>query len=130
VTEDVVKLQFRHVARPAAIGRARQDVEDALASNDVDARTSEDAMLLVSELVTNAVRHARTGRFEVRLQVRPERLRIEVQDDGLGFEPRVAPSRDGTGGYGLLLVDRVADRWGVARDARGVIWLELDRPGH
>ena len=125
----VVELHFRHHARPAAIGRARHEVEDALARSDVDGRTAGDLMLLVSELVTNAVRHARSDRFEVRLDVRPDMLRLEVHDEGSGFDPRIAPSDDGTGGYGLFIVDRLADRWGVERDEGGVIWLELDRPG-
>ena len=123
----VVELRIRHAARPAAIGRARNEVEDALSRADVDARTSGDLMLLVSELVTNAVRHARSDRFEVRLDVGPDRLRLEVHDEGAGFEPRIAPPDGGTGGYGLFIVDRLASRWGVERDDGGVIWLELDR---
>jgi anti-sigma regulatory factor (Ser/Thr protein kinase) len=122
-----VELQFSHPARPAAIGRARRDVEDALAASGIDGRTAGDLLLLVSELVTNAVRHARTERFEVRLAVGPDAVRLEVHDDGAGFEPRIRPSQDGGGGYGLFIVDRIADRWGVARDGRGAIWLELDR---
>jgi len=127
MTPQVAELHFRHPARPAAIGRARHDVEDALTQTDLDPRTSGDLMLLVSELVTNAVRHARSDRFEVRLEVSPETLRLEVHDEGAGFEPEIAPSDDGTGGYGLFIVDRLADRWGVEREAGGVIWLELDR---
>ena len=127
MTPHVVELRFRHPARPAAIGRARHEVEDALAQAEVDRRTSGDLMLLVSELVTNAVRHARSDRFEVRLDVAPEKLRLEVHDEGSGFVPEIAPSDDGSGGYGLFIVDRLADRWGVERDAGGVIWLELDR---
>ena len=122
-----VEQQFTHGARPAAIGRARHDVEDALAAADVDSRTAGDLLLLVSELVTNAVRHAGTERFEVRLDVSPERVRVEVHDDGEGFEPRIAPRSDGGGGYGLFIVDRIADRWGVERDGGGLIWLEVDR---
>ncbi len=123
----VVELHFRHLARPAAIGRARREVEDALAEARVDPRTSGDLMLLVSELVTNAVRHAGSDEFEVRLAVAPDKLRLEVQDEGEGFDPRIAPSDDGSGGYGLFIVDRLADRWGVERDEGGVIWVELDR---
>jgi anti-sigma regulatory factor (Ser/Thr protein kinase) len=123
----VVELQFKHAARPAAIGRARHDVEDALSAAEVDHQTSGDLMLLVSELVTNAVRHAQGDEFEVRLEVTPQRLRLEVHDNGGGFHPRIQPSEDGTGGYGLYIVDRLADRWGVERDDGGVIWLELDR---
>ena len=126
MTPQVLELCFRHAARPAAIGRARHDVEDALELAGVDRRTAGDVLLLVSELVTNAVRHARGAEFEVRLEVRPDALRVEVHDEGSGFVPRIAPSEDGTGGYGLYIVEKLADRWGVERDP-GVIWLELDR---
>ncbi|HEV2999919.1 MAG TPA: ATP-binding protein [Solirubrobacteraceae bacterium] len=127
MTPQVLELRFRHHARPAAIGRARHDVEDALAVAGVDRRTSGDLMLVVSELVTNAVRHARGERFEVRLDIRPDALRLEVHDEGGGFDPRIAPSADGTGGYGLYIVDRLADRWGVESAGGSVIWLEVDR---
>jgi anti-sigma regulatory factor (Ser/Thr protein kinase) len=127
MTPQVVELCFRHAARPAAIGRARHEVEDALARTGIDPRTSDDLMLLVSELVTNAVRHARSESFEVRLDLSPQRLRLEVHDEGAGFVPEIAPSDDGRGGYGLFIVDRLADRWGVECDDGGVIWLELDR---
>jgi anti-sigma regulatory factor (Ser/Thr protein kinase) len=126
MTPQVLELRFRHSARPAAIGRARHDVEDALLDAEVDRRTTGDVMLLASELVTNAVRHAHGAEFEVRLEVRPEVLRLEVHDEGAGFVPKIAPSDDGTGGYGLYLVEKLADRWGVEREP-GVIWLEVDR---
>ena len=122
-----VELRFRHASRPTAIGRARHALEEALAGTEVDSGTSGDLTLLVSELVTNAVRHARGDRFEVRLEVRPDVVRLEVHDEGDGFEPEIAPSDDGSGGYGLYIVDRLADRWGVERDAGGVTWVELDR---
>ena len=127
MTKHVVELRFRHASRPTAIGRARHEVEDALTAAELDPSTSGDLMLLVSELVTNAVRHARGEVFEVRIAVDPDVLRLEVHDDGAGFEPEIAPYDDGTGGYGLFIVDQLADRWGVERDAGGVIWLELDR---
>ncbi|HEX8085291.1 MAG TPA: ATP-binding protein [Solirubrobacteraceae bacterium] len=127
MTTHVVELRFRHASRPAAIGRARHEVEDVLTAADLDPRTSGDLMLLVSELVTNAVRHARGDEFEVRLDVRPDLLRLEVHDAGEGFDPQISPSDDGSGGYGLFIVDRLADRWGVERDPHGVIWVELDR---
>ena len=127
MAKHVVELRFRHTARPAAIGRARRDVEEAVAGTDLTGRAAGDLMLLVSELVTNAVRHARGEEFEVRLELAPGVLRLEVHDDGGGFEPEIAPSGDGSGGYGLFIVDRLADRWGVERDPHGVIWLELDR---
>jgi anti-sigma regulatory factor (Ser/Thr protein kinase) len=127
MTADHVELHFRHATRPSAIRAARQDVRSALSTSHVEGSVAGDLMLLVSELVTNAVRHARGEAFEVRLDVRPERLRLEVRDEGAGFAPRVSPREDGTGGYGLFIVDQLADRWGVERDEQGVVWLELDR---
>lgn len=122
-----LEQQFSHGARPTAIGRARHDVKDALASAEIDDRTAGDLLLLVSELVTNAVRHAESESFEVRLAVSPERVRLEVRDQGAGFQPKVAPREDGGGGYGLVIVERIADRWGVEHDDGGLIWLEVDR---
>jgi serine/threonine-protein kinase RsbW len=127
VPTDVIQLCFRHAARPAAIARARHDVQDALAPR-VTAEALGDVMLIVSELVTNAVRHANTEEFEIKIDLHGGGLRIEVHDDGGGFVPKIAPSEDGQGGYGLYIVDRLADRWGVERGRNGVIWLELD-PG-
>ena len=103
-------------------------MEDALAP-EITAQGLGDVMLLVSELVANAVRHAETESFEIRVDLKPQGLRIEVHDHGGGFVPEIAPSDNGTGGYGLYIVDRLADRWGVDRGADGVIWLELDRGG-
>jgi anti-sigma regulatory factor (Ser/Thr protein kinase) len=127
MSTDVHELSFRHAADPPSISRARHEIESALSNALVDASAVGDVMLLVSELATNAVRHTETDEFEVRLRVLPDRLRIEVWDDGDGFEPVVAPSDDGSGGYGLFLLDRIADRWGVEHDPHTAIWLEVDR---
>jgi len=127
MSTEKIEQQFSHGARPPAIRRARHDVEDALASAEIDPGTAGDLLLLVSELVTNAVRHAETESFEVRLAVSPDRVRLEVRDDGTGFDPQIAPNSEGGGGYGLFIVDRIADRWGVEKDGGGLIWLEVDR---
>jgi anti-sigma regulatory factor (Ser/Thr protein kinase) len=127
---NVVELQIRHAARPTAIGRARRDVEDALSSTDVEPRVSGDLMLLVSELVTNAVRHAGTGEdATVVLEAvsSPHGLRISVTDPGPGFEPQRPPApRPQGGGAGLVLVDRLASRWAVEPGPPTVVWFELD----
>jgi anti-sigma regulatory factor (Ser/Thr protein kinase) len=87
------------------------------------------ARLLVSELVTNAVRHGR-GRIMLRAQLFELRLVVEVLDEGRGFE-RVRRERDfqtpGVGGWGLTVVDAESSRWGVGRE-RSHVWFELDRP--
>jgi anti-sigma regulatory factor (Ser/Thr protein kinase) len=86
-----------------------------------------DVRLLVSELVTNAVRHA--GGEVVRLVVALERgvLRVEVHDPGEGFELEQAPSDPlRASGWGLVLVAELADRWGVDQNPRTRVWFEMD----
>lgn len=92
----------------------------------------ENAALLTSEVVTNSVRHAgdstRDG-IGMELVLSDDRLRVSVTDDGPGFEPELdgALLDQDTGGWGLVLVDRIADRWGVIRNQPNVVWFELDR---
>ena len=86
---------------------------------------------LACELVANAVNHdghRAKARVGLLLGASPDCLRVEVRDDGPGFErPRSpSPHRDG-GGFGLLLVDQIATRWGVADDDGSCVWFELDR---
>ena len=90
----------------------------------------EEATLLVSELITNAVRHA-TGsaqpEVELRIRSEPGRIRVAVSDPGGGFEPapRLPTAGEGSG-WGLYLVDRIADRWGVLSKDRNEVWFEID----
>jgi anti-sigma regulatory factor (Ser/Thr protein kinase) len=106
--------------------RALGEVADHLSP-----RRLEDARLLVSELVTNAIRHADLDDGDVILLVvvTGERaLRIEVCDPGRGFEvsePEPDPTRPS--GWGLYLVRELSDRWGVERAADTRVWFELDR---
>lgn len=88
----------------------------------------EDLRLLVTEVVTNGVRHASDrGPVSVSVSVDDERVRVEVSDCGRGFSPAAAPMprSDGSGGWGLQLVDRVASRWGVSVDGGTCVWFEL-----
>ena len=86
--------------------------------------------LLVSELVTNCVRHAKvTGDAPVELAVRVAggTIRVEVHDGGTGFTaPRTPRPRGADGGYGLYLVERMATRWGVDTRVGTRVWFELD----
>lgn len=91
-----------------------------------------DLELLVSELVANSLLHsgARAAGVLVRLELTPDAVRVEVEDEGHGdpIAPR-PPDRDGGGGYGLHLVAALSDRWGVERGApRGTrVWALLAR---
>jgi serine/threonine-protein kinase RsbW len=117
---------------PEAASQARAVVKDELGPS-VSGKVLEDATLLVSELVTNAVRHApRTGSpgVELRLKVEHERVRVVVSDPGGGFDaaPRL-PTASESSGWGLYLVDRLADRWGVIARDRNEVWFEIDVDG-
>ena len=110
-------------ARAPAI--ARRAVEELAA--DVDPGVLRDAQLLVSEVVTNSVKHSGAD-DSIRLRVWARRggLKVEVADGGFGFEAeRPADAGDGEGGRGLMILDSVAERWGVSRDARVRVWFEL-----
>jgi anti-sigma regulatory factor (Ser/Thr protein kinase) len=91
-----------------------------------------DVRLLVSELVTNAVRHANLGagdRIRLVVDLADQALRVEVHDPGDGFVPRIPePDPERPYGWGLYLVAELADRWGVDSDVSTLVWFELDRP--
>ena len=90
----------------------------------------EDLRLLVTELVTNGVRHGSTrGPLTVTVVAGGELVRVEVSDCGRGFSPPDAPMprADGSGGWGLQLVDRVATAWGVNISDTTRVWFELAR---
>ena len=90
----------------------------------------DDVLLLVSELVTNAVRHAGAGPerpVQVELRRGPQWVVVAVTDEGPGFTRFPIPSEGNeTGGWGLFLVDQIADRWGVERTMSGsCVWFKL-----
>src|SRR4051812_12224603 len=91
----------------------------------------EDLLLLLTELVTNAVRHsgAMNGDpIEIDMRERPDCVRVEVADPGQGFERprRLVPDLTRTGGLGLVLVDRLSRAWGTRRTDKGsLVWFEL-----
>ena len=89
-----------------------------------------DAQLLVSELVTNAVRHADGEIVSVDAYAGAERLRVVVANAGGSFDPDASPrSADEPGGWGLRIVEVVADRWGIHHGGNGMqVWFEVDRP--
>ena len=88
--------------------------------------------LLVSELVTNSVRHVTGSKHPVELAVRigARTIRVEVRDGGAGFQPPRKPQpRGAEGGFGLFLVERMASRWGVDTRDGTRVWFELDLAG-
>lgn len=114
---------------PDSAAEARRALGEV--SDHLSPRRLEDARLLVSELVTNAIRHAGLDDDDVikLVVVTGDRaLRIEVCDPGQGFdvsEPQADPARPS--GWGLYLVRELSDRWGVEHNAQTRVWFELDR---
>ena len=120
-------LALRLAGGPTAPGRART----ALRSLDrTVADLRDDVDLLVSELVTNSVVHAQARQVELHATAGASGVRIEVSDPGPGFDKDLArrePSLTGGGGYGLNIIDKVANRWGVKRNHLSHVWFEIDR---
>jgi anti-sigma regulatory factor (Ser/Thr protein kinase) len=111
---------------PSAVRDALRDRGDHLPQTMRD-----DLLLLLTEVVTNAVRHSGARRgdpIEVEMRERPDCVRVEVTDPGRGFDPpdRLVPDLTKAGGLGLVLVDRLSRAWGTRRTGRGaLVWFEL-----
>jgi hypothetical protein len=87
----------------------------------------ERAELLMSEVVTNSVRHAALGpgdTIDVHVHGSPSMVRVDVVDPGPGFDPSGREPTLG-GGWGIWLLDRLATRWGVECDGATRVWFEL-----
>jgi anti-sigma regulatory factor (Ser/Thr protein kinase) len=97
----------------------------------LDPAVAENAELLVSELVTNSVRHAvaaTESTVTLEVSLRDDIVRCCVSDPGPGFEPAErAPDDDPASGWGLFLVEQLSDRWGVDLNAGTSVWFEIDR---
>jgi anti-sigma regulatory factor (Ser/Thr protein kinase) len=96
---------------------------------DLDPPLVETLRLLLTELVSNSVRHAGTKTLTIRIIVGRSSVLTEVMDEGPGFDPaRTGTPRSDQTGWGLFLVERLARRWGVANDDRATkVWFELPR---
>jgi anti-sigma regulatory factor (Ser/Thr protein kinase) len=104
----------------AALARLREDIDPPL---------METLRLLVTELVTNSIRHADSDSVLLRVFVRPTAVLTEVTDHGPGFDPATTGTpRADRSGWGLFLVERLADRWGASHKAGTTkVWFELQR---
>ena len=105
---------------PHALGRLRSDIDPPL---------METLRLLVTELVTNSIKHAGAESVVLRVLVGRSAVWTEVADEGPGFDPAdTKPPGQERPGWGLFLVERLADRWGVNHAGRSTkVWFELRR---
>jgi anti-sigma regulatory factor (Ser/Thr protein kinase) len=122
-------FDFEFHPDPAVVRTAR-DATNVLAPTLSRAKI-DDLRLLVSEVVTNAVRHGGVSSDEwirVRVSLGRERVRVEVSNPGTGFDSEPG---DGLGvvkesGWGMYLLDRLADRWGITSGDGTCVWFELE----
>ena len=111
-------------ADPSSASVARRFVDRTLDAWGL-AGVSDMATLLVSELVANAILHART-RLEVVMRQTPATVRIEVHDNNARLPARKRYSDDAATGRGLMLVETLADGWGADTTTDGkAVWFEI-----
>ena len=120
-------LSLRLPGGPEAAAAARRAL--GRLRSELDAGVMDDLRLLVTELVANSVKHAGEREVALHVVVTAPSVWTEVTDRGPGFEPRPrADGQDEGSGWGLVLVDRLAERWGVVRDGDHTrVWFELTR---
>jgi two-component sensor histidine kinase len=115
-------------ALPGAVAEARRWAA-GVTRGLLDPDQAQSLRLIVSELVTNALRHGAEGeRIDLAVTPKPEFLCVQVTDDGPGIAPRPrALETDEEGGFGLYFVEQLTRRRGVTRETRRTrVWFELD----
>jgi anti-sigma regulatory factor (Ser/Thr protein kinase) len=121
-------MSFELAGGPYAVTAARLALADL--ESKLDPSVAFDCRLLVSELVTNSVQHAQVSADDSILLIvnfSDNAVRVEVKDNGPGFDPPATPPPDDAdAGWGLFLVEQLADAWGVGEGGKGV-WFEIER---
>lgn len=108
---------------PGAVGQARRSLDAWLAEQGCERR--DDALLAVSELVSNAVVHAR-GDPVVVMVYTEDRIRLEVHDGDPTPPVRRVPGLDAPGGFGLNIIDKLSEAWGSTTvDDGKIVWCHL-----
>lgn len=119
-------MSFELAGGPYAVTAARLALSDL--DSHLDASVAFDVRLLVSELVTNSVQHANISEDDsimLEVKISDETVRVEVRDSGPGFDQAPAPPPDDADkGWGLFLVEQLADQWGID-SARQAVWFQI-----
>jgi len=120
-------MSFELAGGPYAVTAARLALADL--ESQLDVSVAFDVRLLVSELVTNSVQHAAVAAEDsivLEVSIGDQSVRVTVRDDGPGFEPPASPPpEDADAGWGLFLVEQLADEWGVEKE-RQTVWFQID----
>ena len=130
---DSIICSLRAPHEPASVGKVRREVVNDLQTRDLPEQIVDEAEMVASELLTNAVRHARPlsdGTIRVRWKIRGDVVEVEVTDGGGESIPRPAPRTVWlSSGRGLRNERSIAHEWGVTEDRTGnVVWATLGGP--
>ncbi len=119
-----MQLSVNFAPSPESAGEARRAVAGVLGESRLE-DILDTTLLLTSELVTNALLHART-QVAMTIVVNPPRVRVEVCDDDSQLPEMREAAGEETSGRGLLLVEMLAAAWGVrGRDGGKCVWFEV-----
>ena len=130
---DSIICTVRVASDAASVARVRHQIVTDLNARDLPEELIDEAEIVASELLTNAVRHARPlsdGTIRVRWKIRGDVVEVEVTDGGGATVPHPAPRTVWlSSGRGLRIVRSVAHEWGVTQDRTGnVVWATLGGP--
>jgi anti-sigma regulatory factor (Ser/Thr protein kinase) len=117
----------RNVHAPAI---ARSAVSERLIEHGIDGSYGQTIVLLVSEVVSNAVRHSSAAAgipITLAATVSAQAVHVAVADGGEGFTPRPRDPQKIGDGYGLYLLEKAATSWGVERAGGTTVWFEMAR---
>jgi anti-sigma regulatory factor (Ser/Thr protein kinase) len=126
-TPTMQRKTFTVRPEPHSVPQARERVIE-LAEPFVEETRIADLRLVISEVITNAVRHGGDDDMLVAVTPKPGYLCVQVTDTGDGFAPRPrAFEPDDDGGFGLFLIERLTRRWGLTRENSNTrVWFEFD----
>jgi anti-sigma regulatory factor (Ser/Thr protein kinase) len=117
----------------SSVRAARHALAAELAANGIGTPMRDDAVLVLSELVSNAIKHAAplpSGHISVCWYIRQDRLHLEITDGGGQTRPQAAVAAvSSLGGRGLDIVRTICSAWGVTEHGNAVtVWADLPRP--
>jgi anti-sigma regulatory factor (Ser/Thr protein kinase) len=126
------RIHLRLPVEPESVSAAQHSIVPIVSA--LEPALVDDVRLLVSELVTNSIRHGALEPedwIELEVEVRPATLHVEIFDPGVGFDPRAAaspstPDSPESPGWGLVFLEKIASRWGVDRRDGTCVWFEMD----
>ena len=131
ITQQVGEASVHHlVAAPRSVARARR-IASAVARPYLDQTQYRSFELVVSEVVSNAVRHGARpdDRIKFAVTIKDGYVCVQCTDSGPGLVPRpgVMGPQDDDGGFGLFIIEQLTRRWGVTREADQTrVWFEVD----